>query len=667
MSASRTERLLNLLIALLETRQGRSREFLRENIPGYRESPSQEAFERMFERDKTDLRTMGIPVETVTEGGLFEGDLATARYRIPKEAYRLPELRFTPEEAAVLSLASRLWQQASLGSAAARALRKLETKGVLPEADIVLGVEPRIRPGEPAFEPLLAAVTGHREVTFGYLAARSTEEQQRRVQPWGLGSRYGQWYLVGLDLDRHARRMFRLSRITTAVGADQRKTFEPPADFDLRASLAELDSLAEPATSRLLLKPGTVQLLRDSTRPAPGPAPAGWDAVELDYADTEVLADELAAHGPHAVVLEPADLAAAVRRRLQGVLDASARPVPAYSFEESKPATRPRPAPEDRLRRLLDLVPYLVHNPGRSVDDVAREFGVSRSQLEKDLELVFVSGLPSYMPDQLMDARWDDGYIYLDNADELSEPVRFSVDEACALLVGLQALAGVPRLTDRTALESVTAKISLAAGEAGTAASAVQAGLGPGAAPELLETLHRAAADGQQLRLRYLVPHRDEITERVVDPWRLFSVNDAWYLEAWCHSAEAVRNFRLDRIKEAVPAGAKIARKPDGGSFPANLFTPGADDVEVTVQLDRRFLFVAGQYEAVRSTVLQDGTAVAVLRVGSTSWLPQFVARTGGGVRVLEPRAVADASAEWAAQALSLYADGNPRAGGQGH
>ena len=217
MSASKTERLLNLLIALLERRRGYSKEELRALIPPYREATSDDAFNRLFERDKEDLREMGIPVETFPDDTLYENDNSGLRYRIDRHKYRLPELHFSARESAVLSLASRLWQQASLGSAAARAVRRLDVQGALADGDPLIGVEPRIRTAEPAFEPLLKAVLDHTPVSFDYRSPRDGRPQPRRVEPWGLGNRYGHWYLAGRDLDRDAQRTFRLSRITSTV------------------------------------------------------------------------------------------------------------------------------------------------------------------------------------------------------------------------------------------------------------------------------------------------------------------------------------------------------------------------------------------------------------------------------------------------------------------
>lgn len=679
MSALRTERLLNLIIALLDTRWGRTKDFLRRNIPQYKDLTSQETFERTFERDKADLRDLGIPISATSGDIAFEDDKANTVYRIAKEAYRLPPVRFTAEEAAVLSLASRLWQQASLGSAAARAVRKLQARGVVPETDSIIGIEPRIRTAEPTFDAVFKAVAQHRTIEFRYLAASTGQKQLRSVQPWGIGEKYGHWYLVGYDMDRGEERTFRLSRMVSAVHL-QDETFDRPADFDVQESLARLDTLTAEETAVLHIQPAAAHSLRlragsttsagtatsagTSTTSAGTVADGGWDEIRFEYSDTEVMADEVASYGPLVQVMEPDQLRSAVVRRLRGVVDTSTEPLPVISFPEPEKDRKTKTTSIDRLQRLLDMVPYLLHTPGADLAGTAASFGISEQQLIKDLELLFVCGLPGHGPEDLIDATWDDGVIEVRNADELSEPVHFSIEEACALIVGLETLATVPGAGSADALESALAKITAAAGDSGELKTAIKADITPHVDAATFDVIHGAIAGRQRLRLSYVVPHRDEVTERDIEPFRLFSADDRWYVEAWCLRAEAVRNFRLDRIRTIEQTGEPAtAQAPEEGGFPSSLFTPGEDDVEVTVVMNQRALWVAEHYNADRTAPLGDGTTAARFRVGTTSWLPQLTARAGGDVRVVEPPEVAAQCLRWAEQALEYYDAGRAVAG----
>ena len=195
MSSAKTERLLNLVICLLSTRRPLSKAQIRSAVPQYGESTSMEAFERMFERDKDELRDLGIPLATTHADPLFDDEVG---YRIDRDAYALPEVSFEPDEMTVLGLASRVWQQASLAGPAARALTKLKAAGVEPDEGSLIGLEPRVRTSEPAFEPLWAAVRDRVPVRFPYRRSGSSDSTERHVEPWAVASWHGRWYLTGL-------------------------------------------------------------------------------------------------------------------------------------------------------------------------------------------------------------------------------------------------------------------------------------------------------------------------------------------------------------------------------------------------------------------------------------------------------------------------------------
>src|SRR3954470_12970382 len=228
MSRRKTERLLNLVVCLLATRRYLSAEQIRQAVPGYPDGS--EAFKRMFERDKEELRELGIPLETGSEGDEETG------YRIQRQAYELPEIQLTPDEAAVLGLAARVWQRASLAEAASGALLKLRAAGVDTAEAASLGIEPRVDTHEPAFPALWRAVRDRRAVTFEYQGIGRSAPQRRHLEPWGVVSRRGRWYVAGHDRDRDQVRVFRLSRIIGEVIADGAAgTVIVPEGVDVRA------------------------------------------------------------------------------------------------------------------------------------------------------------------------------------------------------------------------------------------------------------------------------------------------------------------------------------------------------------------------------------------------------------------------------------------------
>jgi predicted DNA-binding transcriptional regulator YafY len=659
-SASRTERLLNLLIALLNTRYGLRRSELRETV--YRGITGNEvSFGRMFERDKADLRKFGFDVETLTDLGWSEDDPATTRYRIGKESNRLPDVELGPEEWTVLLLASQLWERAALGTAAQSALRKLQASGAAANVQLPPGVQPRIKPAGQAFDDLVAAMHAKHPVAFTYLAGSTGVEEQRTVEPWGLGSRFGHWYLVGYDRARKAARHFRLTRFTSAVGTLEREQFAPPRDFNARQELGRLPELplrtavVDVRAGRLLAlrNRGVAENFPQDGVPQPEP---GYERLSLQYRDPEVLAEELASYGPDALAVAPAELADAVRRRLRAAADFSDTPVPTFRFAAAPSRPVRSRTSEDQLKRMLQLVPFLVHNQGLHIQDVAQHFGITRKELEDDLQILICSGLPEGYPDDLLDIQWENDHVYITQDLDMKRPVRFTVEEACALLTGLESLNGLPGVAEGGALESVTLKLLAAAGEEGLRAASLA---GPEVAPAdaaTHATVRQAIESRSQLRLTYLSAQRDTVSERDVDPLRLYSLDNIWYFEAHCHSVEGLRNFRLDRVQDVHPNGLPVpAGTTPSAGVPAKLFTPKDDDVIVTVQLTRRGRGLADDYYAERTAELDDGGLVAEIRFGNTDWLPMFVAQHGGSARILAPADLADEARSWLRASLARY------------
>jgi proteasome accessory factor B len=317
MSRRKTERLLSLVVCLLSARRYLTAAQIRDAVPGYPDSF--EAFKRMFERDKDELRELGIPLET----GINPGSEEESGYRISRQAYELPEIRLEPDEAAVLGLAARVWRRAELAGAAEGALLKLRAAGIEAEDMSQPGIEPRLQTGEAAFRPLWEAVRDRRPVTFGYLAAGRSTPQQRKLEPWGVVNRRGRWYVVGLDRDRGEQRVFRLSRVFGKV------TFTGPAGSvavppgtDVRGAVRAWDTGTPPPRSCLLrIRAGAGHgLRRHAVSTRPDPDAAGWDLVEVSYTDTGWFSEHVASFGADVVALEPTDLRDAVIGRLKGAL-----------------------------------------------------------------------------------------------------------------------------------------------------------------------------------------------------------------------------------------------------------------------------------------------------------------------------------------------------------
>jgi proteasome accessory factor B len=319
-SAKRAERLVNLVIALLGTRQYVTAARIRATVFGYEPDDgtarADEAFKRMFERDKAELREMGVPLET-GRNSVFDTEDG---YRIARADYELPEITLTGEEAAAVGLALRLWESAQLAGAAQSALVKLRAAGVDVDPGRSLPLQPRLDSDEPAFEPSYAAARDRRVLQFDYRRPDESAPARRRVQPWGVVAWHGRWYLAGLDLDRQAPRVFRLSRVVgTPRATGPENAFEPPPDVDLAELVAGQAGRAGGGAEHLVVvraRPGAAVGLRRWAQPL-GAGADGEDRLQLRTTEPWRLADQLAAYGPDVVVEAPAEVRDAVVARLR--------------------------------------------------------------------------------------------------------------------------------------------------------------------------------------------------------------------------------------------------------------------------------------------------------------------------------------------------------------
>jgi len=310
MAARKTERLLNLVICLLATRRYLTVQQIREAVPGY-DADNEEAFRRMFERDKEELRDLGVPLETGSNSH-WDDEVG---YRIAQRAYELPEISLEPDEAAALGLAARLWQSAPLAGATGSALMKLRAAGVETPTG-ASALEPRIGATEPAFEDCLAGARDGRVLRFSYRTSGRPGEEEREVEPWGVVSWKGRWYLVGHDRLRAATRVFRLSRIVGEVRVEgEAGAVTRPDGLNLRAMVVREADGSPSTTARVRIRAGSCWELRRAATSIE-PEDEGWEVVELSYGDPSRFADRVTGYGADAVVESPVEAREAVVHRL---------------------------------------------------------------------------------------------------------------------------------------------------------------------------------------------------------------------------------------------------------------------------------------------------------------------------------------------------------------
>ena len=312
----------------------------------------------------------------------------------------------------------------------------------------------------------------------------------------------------------------------------------------------------------------------------------------------------------------------------------------------------------DHLPRLLALVPWLLAHPDTPVADVAARFDVDEKQIRKDLDLLWMCGLPGHGPGDLMDVVYDGDRVSLSNADTIGRPLRLTADEALALVAALRALLGVPGLVDTGAVDRALAKLEAAAGGVLTGGD-VSVAAETLADPQVVATVADALAAGRRLRMTYWVPARDESTERDVDPIRMFTSDGVPYLVGWCRRVDDVRTFRLDRVLEVVAtdAAAEVPDEARARALDAGLFIPAADDRLVTIQLDRQARWVADYYPCETVADGPDGSLTVTMRARDDAWVRRLALGLAGAGRVTDPPEVAEAVRAEAAAALSCYPD----------
>lgn len=305
-----------------------------------------------------------------------------------------------------------------------------------------------------------------------------------------------------------------------------------------------------------------------------------------------------------------------------------------------------------RLPRLLALVPYLLARPGVRIDEAAADFGVSGVQLRRDLELLWMCGLPGYGPGDLIDLSFDSDTVTVTFDAGMSRPLRLAQPEATALVVALQALVDTPGVLDTDAVRRALAKIESAAGLAEDAPMVVGLATREEAATaSVREALGRRRA----LRLRYYTASRDAISDRTVDPMRMLLLEGRSYLEAWCRLAEAVRLFRLDRIEHVTVLGE--AANPPAHARPtdvsAGLFRPAPDQETAVLVLGPDAAWVAEYYPVDEVVELGNGTSRVRMRYADESWMVRLLLGLGADVTVLEPPPLAAALRRRATAALT--------------
>lgn len=305
------ERQFNLVLALIATDTGLTKAQILSTVEGYAQryvpGGDNTSLERQFERDKDDLRDLGIPLETFDQLGA-DGDTKLQRYRVSRDEYPMPDdVEFSADELALVSLAAQVWREGSLSDDSRRALTKLRGLGVT-IGDAVIGVAPTLRALDTAHHPLTVAISRARQVEFAYLKPGDASPERRRVSPLALVQHEGRWHLLAYDELRDGERTFLLQRIVSSVRMLQTAARSMKSG-DAERALAELADLWQSNVATVRVVPGSEAdvVLRNRR----GSEVAG-NLLRVRTTDLALLADELAGFGDEVQVVAPATLRDAV-------------------------------------------------------------------------------------------------------------------------------------------------------------------------------------------------------------------------------------------------------------------------------------------------------------------------------------------------------------------
>jgi proteasome accessory factor C len=313
-----------------------------------------------------------------------------------------------------------------------------------------------------------------------------------------------------------------------------------------------------------------------------------------------------------------------------------------------------RPLVGPRLARVLAMVPWILAHPGVTITELAERFEVSEEEIERELELLPFCGLPPYTADRLMDVTvGDGGGVSIRLAEYFERPLRLTPAEGLALLAAGRTLLAVPGSDDNGPLAAALEKLERAAGAPGQLAVDV----GDGGVH--LRELQDAVARRRQVELEYYSFARDEITTRVVDPWRVFHAFGAWYLAGWCHRVADERLFRVDRVRQAAILAEEISTEPPApgsdGDVVDLVYTPRPDDPRVALELQREAAWVVEAYPYEEATEHADGSWSVVLAVSETAWLERLLLTLGPDVRVTAPEGLVMVGAAAAGRIRERY------------
>jgi proteasome accessory factor C len=684
--AKDTEKLirqLSLISYLMAERRPVTALEIRRDVEGY-SGMNEDAFARRFYADRSELEALGI---RLTVDRPADGAAEQENYSLRSEHFHLPSIAFSDEELASLQFALTLLDgEFAYAEPLRLALQQITWGRPSPlqapdQRSVALGVTASAGGHELSqrLAKIETAIFRQKTITFDYFTIERDETGARKVDPYHLLFRDGQFYLLGHSHERDAIRVFRLSRIQgkVAYATKAERDFRRPEDFDPRAygaraswQFGDEQGLAEVWISERI----AWQVERHFGRFGEiQPGDDGSVVFATPYANARQLISWVLGLGEHARIAGPEELAAEAEERIalltsrhEGELELAAvtsgpERGRGERGDDGEPRTRGEAAirPE-RFARLVTLASILI-DAGRQgrrlrIEDVCELVQISDAELREDINVLNVVnfGGGSYV---LYAEIHDDDTIEVDPepySDNFDRPARLLPVEAKALIAAIDLIGD--HLPD-SALKSAREKIVAALG-ADPLEQGLQVASSGGDDSDVARVVSRAISASKLLRLDYYKPNEDEFTERVVEPYALVNGLEGWYVAAFDPVKEDVRHFRLDRVRKATVERKGFKPRPEVDPAADVDGWPRTGEVEAS-RIARVWMSPErarwAREELRVSDELADGSVIVELAYKGESWLVRRVLQEAGDAAVLEPED-ARASVLRAAQGLRTAA-----------
>jgi proteasome accessory factor BC len=640
---------------------------IKREVEGYSDM-NDDAFARRFYADRAELESLGIELQVEKPGeGFFEAEL----YSLPPENFYLPAIEFTDDELAALRTALSLLTDAGFAYAEPLRLALQQvawghpnplSEGERAPVEIAATASAGGRDLSQRLSKIETAISRRKTIEFTYYTMERDDTEARRVDPYHLVFRGGQFYLIGYSHERDAVRVFRLSRIRGKVGyaSKAEHDFNAPEDFDRRdyARRADWQLGDMKGTAKIFLRDRISWLVeRDfgaygeirAAKKSDG-APGKGTIFETDYASERELIAWVLRWRQNAEVLDPPGLRDETQRRLGLLRDRHEN-----GFEPAETVDRPLRAAikrgrsngrgettirPERFARLVTLAGLLIEaaKEGRrlSVADVCKRLKLSKTELREDIEVLNVVNFGGGTYVLYAEVQGDE--IEVDSepyGDNFARPARLLPLEAKALVAAIDLFGDhLPQ----AGLQSARTKIVAALGHDPSHEGLEIAKEGGDA--EIARTINEGIAQRRVLELQYYKENEDQFTKRRIEPYRLQNGTDGWYVASYDLGREDVRHFKLDRIKEATLTREAFEPRPQieelAGieGWMADGEMPGSEIARVWVSPDR------ARWMREEKTVLEelaDGAVVIELPYAGTAYLVREILRGAGDLVVLEP------------------------------